>query len=217
MKGLQTHKISIGDSLQKIARLYEVSDWRDIAEVNGLESPYIDSVFQSQEYEDRRVAKLGDIILIPSFSNNSQIKNIKANEEIQELSYGLDLDLYNNEVVQNTVKGELSEELTDIKLCGGLKNLSQQLLTKLSVKKGALLLHPEFGSNLHLYMNKLDKQEDRNKIIFEIERCLREDFRVKEVKDIEIIKVKNGNYAKIKIIPIEPGEPFEIKKFLGGE
>ena len=215
MKGLQTHRITHGDSLQKLARLYKVEDWRDIAIVNRLTPPYIDAVFGSTKYEnDNGVAKIGDTIIIPSFKNNSQVPDRKAEKEIEILSYGEDLDLYKNDVVEHRVKGELSETGTDIKTAAGLSNLAQQLLSRLSVKQGALLMHPEFGSNLHKYVGKLDRQEDRNKALWDAERCLRTDFRVKEVADITIEKVTGGNALRARIIPIAPGEPFVIKYFI---
>lgn len=216
MKGIQTHTVTIGDSLQKLARMYGVHDWIEIAELNGLEHPYIDSVFGSKEYENNNnVAKIGSLLLIPG---NKLVAKVDKNKdgEIESLAYGKDLDLYSDDIVEHRVKGELSEDECDIKTVNGLGNLSQQLKSRLSVKKGALLLHPEFGSNLHLYTGKMYKQETQNKILFEVERCLRTDFRVKDVKDLTI-KFENGeSIVTGSVIPIDPGQPFKIKYKLKG-
>lgn len=214
MRGLKTHTVTIGDSLQKLARLYEIDDWRDIAQVNNLHSPYIDSVFQSNDYlDDEGVAKVGDVILIPNLNGIRHISKSK-DEELESLAYGIDLDLYGDNIVSTEEEGSLSIEGTDVKLAKGLDNLAQQLKIRLGTKKGALLLHPDFGSNIHKYTGKLDRFEDRNKLIFEAESCLRSDFRVKDVKNLKIFPENGYNYLLAEIIPIEPGQPFKLYKFL---
>lgn len=211
---IQTHTITIGDSLQKIARLYGVDDWRDIAQLNNLHTPYIDSVFQSTDYEDNeRVAKIGDIILIPNLASNTVITK-RVDEEIEALAYGIDLDLYNGETAMTEKEGALFIENNDIALAQGMSNLAQQLTIRLSTKKGALLLHPEFGSNLYKYNGKLDNTNTKNKIVFEVESCLRSDFRVKEVNNIDLETKDGAVYVVAKIVPIEPGQPFKLYKFI---
>ncbi|NLY08532.1 MAG: LysM peptidoglycan-binding domain-containing protein [Tissierellia bacterium] len=211
MKKIRTHTVTIGDSLQKLARIYNIEDWRIIAELNELDSPYIDSVFPNDSnYGDKNVAIVGSVILIPSLTIADDIPKHKDNE-IQSLAYGRDLDLYGNKPSSMRVKGELSEERGDIKIAEGLSNLAQQLMTRLSVKKGALLLHPDYGSDLDKYLGNLDTMENRNKIAFEIESCLRTDLRVKDVLGVEIVDIDGALYATGKIIPIEPGDPFSFK------
>ena len=78
-----THEVVQGDSLQKIARLYNVPDWRDIAETNKLKYPYIDSVFMSDRYKDTDyVAKIGSRLIIPVSSD------FPMNPDIENLAYG---------------------------------------------------------------------------------------------------------------------------------
>lgn len=214
MEGLQTHKVAPRDSLQKISRLYGIEDWREIAELNGLHSPYIDSVFMSEEYkDDPKVAKVGTILLIPVMGVNYSTPKMQR-DVVEQLAYGLDLDLYGDEPVLTEEEGELSYASGDIALAEGLHNLAQQLTIRLSTKEGALLLHPDFGSRLYLYTGKLDDQTTRNKIAFEVERCLRSDFRVKEVRDIEVVQIEGGNAVTATVIPVPPGEPFKLYKYL---
>lgn len=208
MNEIKTHTITIGDSLQKLARLYGVEDWIDIALVNELHSPYIDSVFQSTDHlNDDGVAKIGDIIIIPNLESSKVVSNHR-NEEVESLAYGIDLNLFGEE------NEELSFEINDIALSKGLDNLAQQLKIRLSTKKGSILLHPDFGSDLYKYTGKLSKYEDRNKIVYEVEKCLRSDFRVKEVSNIEIESKNGNNYVSATITPIEPGQPFKLYKYL---
>lgn len=214
MKGLQTHTVTIGDSLQKLARMYNVEDWQEIAEINNLEYPYLDTVFQSQDYIDNpRVAKIGDTLIIPSYKD-MRISVDKNNEELEAIAYGSDYSIYDDEFYFERTKGDLNFNGIDIKISDGIKNLSQQLLSRLNTQRGALLLHPDFGSDLYKYQGKLDRYEVINKIKFEIERCLKSDFRVDDVKDIEFTKIEGGYIVKAKVIPIEPGKPFELEKFI---
>lgn len=213
MIGLKTHKVTIGDSLQKLARMYNIENWQEIAELNSLTSPYIDSRFPLEGESSEGIARVGDILVIPSLGTVDVVTH-KNNREVEALAYGKDLDLYHNEPVFHDVKGHLKEGDRDIKTVTGLENLAQQLMTRLSVKKGALLMHPDFGSNLHLYAGKLDSQENRNKIMWEVESCIRSDFRVNDVIDINVVFKSGKTYVQAKIIPIEPGSPFDLTYYL---
>lgn len=210
MKGLQTHVVTKGDSLQKLARMYGVDKWWKIAEINDLDPPYLDSEFPPVRTYEGNVAKVGDLILIPTFNTNALYKDVK-NEEIENLAYGSDLKIYTkNELRENRIKGHTRQGLKDIELAKGLENLAQQLSSRLSVNKGALLMHPDYGSDLYKYVGTKDTQETRNKIAFEVESCLRSDFRVKEVLDISLKEEGEGLIVNARIVPIEPGQPFDF-------
>lgn len=211
MIGLITHRIELGDSLQRIAVKYGIDDWTEIAEINKLDPPYINSVFGDDSYKDnRQVAKLGDLILIPS-SQAYQVSNIHDNEEIEAEAYGKDLDIYHESILDHEEKGHLQAFNSDIDIVRGLDNLGQQLQSRLSVTKGSLFMHPEFGSELYKYYGKNYTQETINKIIFEIESCIRSDFRVKDLKDLKADLVDGELVIYAQIIPIEPGKPIEFK------
>lgn len=211
MKGLITHRIEIGDSLQRIAKQYEIEDWREIAYINQLDPPYIYSVFdKDKSIEDKNIALVGDYILIPT-SRAYSVANHKDRAEIESMAYGKDLDLYHNKTVDHEIKGHLENNNGDVDTVSGLANLGQQLQSRLSVTKGSLFMHPDFGSELYKYYGKNYSQEVINKIIFEIESCLRSDFRVKEIKDLRADLVDGQVLVKAEIIPIEPGKPFDFK------
>lgn len=211
MRGTITHRIAPGDSLQKIARLYEVDDWREIARINRLKSPYINSVFLSEDYKgDRHVARVGDTILIPRKTDRAYF-NLP---EVESITYGIDIDLYQGQPVRTHEEGTPTENGRDINLASGLANLSQQLKIRLATKKGAILMHKDFGSRLHLYRGKLDTRENQNKVLFEVERCIRSDFRVADVKELKISTKEGSYYVSGKIYPIEPGQPFELLYYL---
>lgn len=209
MRGIVTHKIHIGDSLQKLARMYQVGDWRSIAEINELEPPYIDSVYESTAYRDNPyVACVGDTIVIPSARAYALSNRSKA--EIENESYGRDLDLYDDKPVEQIVKGELRGS-RDINIVSGIANLAQQLMTLLTVKKGGLLLHPDYGSELHRYVGMRDSIGVRNKIRFETESCLKSDFRVQDVQDVNVEKDGDAYIVTARIIPIPPHSEFNFE------
>lgn len=213
-KGLITHRIMIGDSLQKLARMYDIADFREIAYINDLEEPYINSDFDDRSYiGNERVKNVGDIILIPS-TEARRIENKDTQKEAEILAYGKDLDLYHGFPSEGRLKGNLGSNNNDLDIVQGLSNLSQQLQTRLSTKKGALLLHKDFGSNLDRFIGLKITQELLNKIMWEAEETIRSDFRVSDVKDIraEVIDGKIGVFAKI--IPLPPSSEFDFTYYV---
>lgn len=214
MHGLKTHRITEGDSLQKLARLYSIENWRQIAIINNLEEPYIDSVFKSQEHiNNPNVAKIGDIILLPKPNGENIRVSKRRNKEIESLAYGIDIDVNGEFPVGTVTQGEV-QEVRDIKLVAGVDNLAQQLNTRLTTKLGSLLTHPDYGSTLYRYNGRLNKPENDNKVIFEVESCIRTDFRVKDVLDVKVRHERDKRYVSCTVIPIEPGTPFKYEYIL---
>lgn len=214
MHGLKTHRITEGDSLQKLARLYSIDNWRQIAIINNLEEPYIDSVFKSQEHiNNPNVAKIGDIILLPKPNGENIRVSKRRNKEIESLAYGIDIDINGEFPVGTVTQGEV-QEVRDIKLVAGIDNLAQQLNTRLTTKLGSLLTHPNYGSTLYRYNGRLNKPENDNKVIFEVESCIRTDFRVKDVLDVKVRHERDKRYVSCTVIPIEPGTPFKYEYIL---
>lgn len=214
MHGLKTHRITEGDSLQKLARLYSIENWRQIAIINNLEEPYIDSVFKSQEHiNNPNVAKIGDIILLPKPNGENIRVSKRRNKEIESLAYGIDIDINGEFPVGTVTQGEV-KEVRDIKLVAGVDNLAQQLNTRLTTKLGSLLTHPDYGSTLYRYNGRLNKPENDNKVIFEVESCIRTDFRVKDVLNVRVRHERDKRYVSCTVIPIEPGTPFKYEYIL---
>lgn len=214
MHGLKTHRITEGDSLQKLARLYSIDNWRQIAIINNLEEPYIDSVFKSEEHlNNPNVAKIGDIILLPKPNGENIHVSKRRNKEIESLAYGIDIDINGEFPVGTITQGEV-QEVRDIKLVAGIDNLAQQLNTRLTTKLGSLLTHPDYGSTLYKYNGRLNKPENDNKVIFEVESCIRTDFRVKDVLNVTVRHERDKRYVSCTVIPIEPGTPFKYEYIL---
>lgn len=224
-----THIVGVGDTVQRIAYRYGI-DWVSLVVINGLEYPYIDSVINSTEYEDTdEVAKIGDRLVIPTVGLVIPQKTNNSGKEVEALAFGGDLDLFANELNTNgytnvEVLGELTDNsMGDIRVCQGIANLRQQLITRLGTPKGSLMLHPEWGCELTNYIGMkltIERLIDiRNCVI----RCVNGDFRVLGVSDIQAsfrykpssygeTRVQKGLFLDFIVHPIEPYSVFRIGK-----
>ena len=213
--GYITHVVQVGDSLQKIASVYGVSDWKDLVYINNLEYPYIyDTLDASATQSTRGVLKVGDKILIPSDEYSTPANNIRI-DNIEKQAYGCDLDIYpfdsGNEQVKNLEsKGELSDNNGDLKLSQGIRNLRQRILIRLSVAKGSMILHPNFGSDIDKYVGLKSTPQNLIKLQLAVQECILSDELVKRVQDLTV-EVSNGILSvDCKIIPVPPYSPFKF-------
>ena len=117
-------------------------------------------------------------------------------------------------VINLEVEGQLTDDNKgDIKLSEGINNLRQQLVIRLGTPKGALLLHPEFGSNITDYIGKRITVELLTKIKLEVQECLLGDFRVLGVSDVTVVGKNSGVYVECFVQPIEPySTPFRLSQ-----
>ena len=210
------HTVGAGDTVQSIGLLYGV-DWTELVNINGLEYPYIDDSVELNEYENiDSVAKIGSKLVIPTTGLNIPQKTNNSSEEVEKYAFGCDLDLFSmeeseNHVVNLEVEGQLTDDTKgDIKLSEGIANLRQQLIIRLGTPKGALLLHPDFGTNLLDYIGKRTTVELLTKVQLEIQESLLGDFRVLGVSDISVIFKDRGVFVDCIVHPIEPYSVFKI-------
>ena len=210
-----THTVGAGDTIQSIGLLYSV-DWTEIVDINGLEYPYICTDIEYNEYQDiDGVAKLGSTLVIPTDGLNFPKKTNNSVDEIEKYAFGCDLDLFSygleeSRVVNLEMEGQLTHENNDIKLSEGLMNLQQQLIIRIGTPKGALLLHPDFGTHILDYIGKRVTLELLIKIKLEIQECLLGDFRVLGVSDFNIIFKDRGIFVECTVHPIEPYSVFRL-------
>lgn len=210
------HTVGAGDTVQSIGLLYGV-DWTELVSINGLEYPYIDDSIELNEYENiDSVAKIGSKLVIPTTGLNIPQKTNNSSEEVEKYAFGCDLDLFSmeeseNHVVNLEVEGQLTDDTKgDIKLSEGIANLRQQLIIRLGTPKGALLLHPDFGTHLLDYIGKRTTVELLTKIQLEIQESLLGDFRVLGVSDISVIFKDHGVFVDCIVHPIEPYSVFKL-------
>lgn len=215
--GYKTHKVVTGDSVQKIAIMYGVKDWREIVYFNNLEYPYIaDSVTQ---LPSSKIAKIGDTIFIPSYDYDTSpsTHNEITLKEMEALAYGTDLNIYsaiedNGKAQDLSVKGELSMQNGDLRLVSGIENLKQQLNTKFCTRKGTLMLHPEWGCNVLDKVGTKGTEENLTDIMLMIREAILEDFRVVGVSDLSVTKDNNKLVVDCYITPISPYPSFQYSE-----
>ena len=189
--------VNYGDTIQAIAQreTNDVTRWQEIVKYNGLQYPYIvDTILEKLENPDHLVTH-GDILVIPvEISLMDQDPN-KLNKQDMEMVYNLVLGsdlgtVWTEDAEQHGTSDEIfslsADTRGDILTVSGLDNLKQALNARLLTPKGALLLHPNYGSNLHKLFNRATRNQIRL-IENEIMRTLKTDARVQDVQVISSV------------------------------
>lgn len=221
-KGYITHTIKVGDSVQRLAVMYKLSDWRDIVYLNELEYPFIDDEIGSTTYANNEaVKKVGQEILIPA-NYTTAIPAQSNMAELEKMAYGSDLDIYNftpeNElVVSLEEKGELSDQDGDLRLSEGIANLKQRMIIRLSTSKGSLTLHPEFGSTLKNLVGLKATPQTLIKMRLEVQRCILSDSLIKGIKELNVDKQGGKVIITCIVVPIPPYKPFAFATAIAPE
>ena len=204
----QTHIVGLGDTIQSIGAMYNV-DWVQVVELNGLTYPYVDDSLEDNENQYvASVAKVGSTLLIPT-SASVDHRSGMSSDDVYDMAYGCDLDLYSDYLTPHRVSnledvGTLTADGGDIRVSRGLDNLRQQLITRLGTPRGALLLHPEFGSNLLSYIGRRVTRELLVDVQLEVQECLLSDFRVDSVSDIRTEFRDGGVRVDCVVYPTPP-------------
>lgn len=192
------HIISQGETLQSIAQdeLGDMSQWYTIAQTNNLKYPYIvDTV--AEKLAGTNVMTFGDILLI-SVDDATAESDLLASmavmpqfdqEELLALALGKDLDIMPLTDTTVTAAQGLSFQSLEMKgdghggiaLVKSLDNLRQSLFIRLITPKGSYIGHPEYGSQLDMYLGMPNTEENAQLIDLEIERTLWTDSRVTNV------------------------------------
>lgn len=199
------HIVQHGDTLQTIAQRYynDVGAWIDLIEFNKLEYPYIVDSPEEKKENLEHLVTYGDTIIIPQESeltdyNLGRITN-KDKEMMLELSFGRDLDTisgdydYLSEGTYDEIMGLTHDKQhKDIGTVSGIDNMRQVLTMRLLTPKGSHLLHPEYGSDLHLLFGYA-VPEQATLVELEVIRCLMRDTRVQNVGIINY-EIKENTY-----------------------
>lgn len=159
------YPIHQGDTLQKIAfyKLGDMSKWTDIRDINNLEYPYIVNTPEEKLKNINHLLSVGDYIYLPEYQrdvNKETINNLQVNSYDKEQMYdtvlGRDLGVsVDFNCLSNDSNAILySDNNTDLATKVGADNVYQSLIMRIFTRKGALLLHPNYGGNFVDYIGK---------------------------------------------------------------
>lgn len=198
--------VQSGQTLEKIAQV-ELGDserWGEIAELNGLEYPYITDDFS---YPNPKVARPGTKLLVPSphiygFSSLPEGKEspLTKNMSSIEKSLGVDFKIDKNYDLVISPTG-------DLELVAGVENLAQQVPLKLAYEKGEVMRYTDLGANLIIGLKAPEVQELKDGIV----NSLLQDSRISNVNDLSIIRQGSTYFISFNIKVKQVDIPIPIK------
>lgn len=224
MARYKKHSIAYGETLQSIAQLHmgDVNRWTDIAEYNGLSYPYIVDTVEEKKSNLEQLVTIGDTIIIPidSLLESIQPESLtnQDRQRIMELSFGKDLSMthFEDRFMHKGTSDEILElsgnNKGDILTVLGVDNIKQALQAKLLTPKGALLLHPEYGSNLHKLFGKATIEQAK---LIEIDVC-RTMLTDKRVANVQLLnfEIEGSTYRgeyEVELISFEEAFKFVLQ------
>lgn len=191
MARYKKHEIRYGDTIQSIAQSEtgDLNNWTKIVEYNNLKYPYIVDTPQEKLADIEHLATLGDQLIIPIQADLVEIDVYKLSRRDQDfimsLALGRDLTMTSQpENFKNSGTSDEIFELThnghgDLLTCQGAENIKQATYSRLLTAKGSLMLHPEYGSELHNMFGKTTL-EQMKLISIEVCRTVLLDTRIEE-------------------------------------
>lgn len=198
-----SYNITSNDNIYSIASRFNV-DWKELVMVNNLEYPYITV---DSDIPLPNTMMTGDRINIPG---NNVTSEIKVGNNLEETLFGIDeeLDAEGNMVEVNH---------GDIATVAGVQNLIMQLTHRFSTRRGELseLGHPEYGSNVPLFIGKINVPIWQEMIKLECKMIVLQDERVTRVSNETFYTVNTEIYYKADISLRNQINPITINVPLG--
>ena len=199
------HVVQYEETMQAIAQRYygDVSYWIDLVEHNNLKYPYIVETDEEKMQDPERLASTGDTIIIPIESDLTDVSakeiNSRDKDVLVELALGRDLNItadekyFNEHGTSDNILAFSTNGNGDLDTVKGIDNMKQQLQARLLTPRGSLMLHPNYGSDLHNLFG-LNIPEQATLIEMEVLRTLTSDNRVKSANLIDW-KIQGNVYS----------------------
>lgn len=196
---MRTVYVMPNDSLPRIAarELADATMWRVIADLNALASPYISEDAQILRQNGIAVLAPGEPILLPDGTATASRTPAQAEIEVygQDHAWGA---------------GLLALQKDDITQQRGITNLRVALERRLSTRKGALILHPNYGNSAYQHLGEVADDWRIALIIEDCKECLLADPRVQTVNDVRVEWSESAFLLEVNIKPVPPAEPLII-------
>ena len=199
------HVVQHEETMQAIAQRYygDVSYWIDLVEHNNLKYPYIVETDEEKMQDPERLASTGDTIIIPIESDLTDVSakeiNSRDKDVVVELALGRDLNItadekyFNEHGTSDNILAFSTNGNGDLDTVKGIDNMKQQLQARLLTPRGSLMLHPNYGSDLHNLFG-LNIPEQATLIEMEVLRTLTADNRVKSANLVDW-KIQGNVYS----------------------
>ncbi len=199
------HVVQHEETMQAIAQRYygDVSYWIDLVEHNNLKYPYIVETDEEKMQDPERLASTGDTIIIPIESDLTDVSakeiNSRDRDVLVELALGRDLNItadekyFNEHGTSDNILAFSTNGNGDLDTVKGIDNMKQQLQARLLTPRGSLMLHPNYGSDLHNLFG-LNIPEQATLIEMEVLRTLTADNRVKSANLVDW-KIQGNVYS----------------------
>lgn len=199
------HVVQYEETMQAIAQRYygDVSYWIDLVEHNNLKYPYIVETDEEKMQDPERLASTGDTIIIPIESDLTDVSakeiNSRDKDVLVELALGRDLNItadekyFNEHGTSDNILAFSTNGNGDLDTVKGIDNIKQQLQARLLTPRGSLMLHPNYGSDLHNLFG-LNIPEQATLIEMEVLRTLTSDNRVKSANLVDW-KIQGNVYS----------------------
>lgn len=190
------HVVQYEETMQAIAQRYygDVSYWIDLVEHNNLKYPYLVETDEEKMQDPERLASTGDTIIIPIESDLTDVSakeiNSRDKDVLVELALGRDLNItadekyFNEHGTSDNILAFSTNGNGDLDTVKGIDNMKQQLQARLLTPRGSLMLHPNYGSDLHNLFG-LNIPEQATLIEMEVLRTLTSDNRVKSANLVD--------------------------------
>lgn len=219
MSYYHTHIITQDETMQSIAFKYlgDTSYWRELVSMNNLEYPYIVNKNVDKLVNPEHLKTLGDTIKLPIKNSIASLTesnlNAYSKDSIYDMTLGIDVALkVNADSTFEEATGEIeSDNNGDIETVSGINNLKQSLMMRIMTRRGTLLNHPSYGSNLPSYIGLTVDNSSLQRAIVELERTITTDTRVAKVDVPTADILEDGSiFIYARITPISFSEAFEL-------
>lgn len=213
--GTRGVRVAQGDTLASLAANYlgDARLWQDIALLNGLKPPFLDSqadaVLAGPENPLPGILSIGATIQIPTFSRSPQrypiatTLGVSAELPFEEQLLGREFRLEPTDARKNVYDWVVDADhgSQDFKTIAGVDNLAQGLTTRLTTQRGHNVLYKRLGLERIVGLNQvdIDAQEARFRII----EAVAADPRVGAVRRIQFIEDEESPDALVTDMDVE--------------
>lgn len=210
------------DSMQSIAfKLYQdMSMWRTLVNLNHLRYPYLVKTPQEKLNDPEHLLTWGDDLLLPNdeetLTKAENNKLIESNTPYNQPAYyddtlGMDLSLdISTDATQSEQIGVLTTNGYTFKRAIGEDNLKQSLMLRILTRRGTLLMHPRYGSQLPNMIGKPMNSKLLADCARELKRTIMTDTRVYKCKITRSLLSYNQIFLDASVTPISYNTAFDI-------